>query len=129
MVSALPSAVIGGAAAASTLSSFTGATGLASSGLTSGPLGFLLVGASTTGVNDYTYDCWKAVLHDVTPTPSQGKLLSEIMRDDRIATVEASTKNALGLPEIIVQNVWKEHFKFDYVVLSSGILALHAVEL
>jgi hypothetical protein len=60
--------------------------------------------------------------------PSKGKLLRDVVTDPRVK--QAIVKEAEGqLPEIILQNVWDEHFRIDFVTLPSQQLAAHAVRL
>jgi len=93
----------------------------------------LVVGAAldeTSAV--YTYDCWKPVVHDDSPDPSNGRLLGELAADPRIKNVHTSDNNEsslLGLPEIILENIWNERFRIEYVELPSGGIAAHAVQL
>jgi hypothetical protein len=34
-----------------------------------------------------TFDCWKQILHDESPEPSQGKYLKDILSDSRLKKV------------------------------------------
>jgi len=96
-------------------------------------LSALVVGAapsiSKTSVV-YTYDCWKPVVHDDTPDPSNGRLLGELAANPRIKNVHTSANNESSLlPEIILENIWNERFLIQYVKLLSGEMVAHAMPL
>jgi len=126
-----PAAAAGGAAygaggAAAALVSSTG-PGTATGAAALGPVGWLVLGASgepTTSA--YTYDCWKQVVHDMTPELSSGRLLREIMMDPRVKQVIKVADNS-PYPEIILENIWDEKFRIEYVLLPSNELAAHAL--
>ena len=119
-------AVAGSAAAAATTSTGAGAAGL-TGGILAGPVGWLVLGTSEEpATSAYTFDCWKRVVHDTTPEPSNGRLLREIVADPRVKKViECGDKSPF--PEIILENIWDEIFRIEYVMLPSNKLAAHAV--
>jgi len=117
-----------GAAAAGVTSTGAGAAGLVS-GIALGPVGWLLLGAAEEPTTSaYTFDCWKQVVRDTSPEPSSGRLLREIVMDPRVKQVikGAAADNA-PYPEIILENIWDEKFRIEYVLLPTNQLAAHAV--
>jgi len=90
-------------------------------------VGCLVVGAeeepTTSG---YTFDCWKQVVHDMSPEPSSGRLLREIVADPRVKQVISGGDDS-HFPEIILENIWGEKFRIEYVLLPADQLAAHAV--
>jgi hypothetical protein len=110
-----------------TVGGATGASGLATAGgIALGPIGWMILG--TDGF--YTFDCWKQVVHDESSTASEGKPLGEIMTDERIKNVEIETNNdQYDLPQLILENIWDERFRIDYVMLPSKQLTAHATKI
>jgi hypothetical protein len=108
-----------------------------------GPIGWTILGAIEDVINDasndassgFTFDCWKPVVHDETTEPSQGKFLRDIMEDSRMKNVVVVDNNVDNdnndgqglLPLIVLENVWNEKFRVDFVMLPSKVLAAHAV--
>ena len=132
---------VGGSAAAAVTSAAAGSAGLVAVAPTAGvwkraasaarllaaPAGFLTLGASDKPTTvAYTFVCWKQVVHDVSPEPSSGRLLREIVMDPRVKQVIISDDKS-PFPEIILENIWDEKFRIEYVLLSSNKLAAHAV--
>ena len=118
-------AVVGAGSAAAVTSSSAGAAGV-TAGVAAGPVGWIILGVSKPATSACTYDCWKPVVHDTSPEPSSGKLLREIMMDPRVKQV-IKTDDDSDYPEIILENIWDEKFKIEYVLLPSDQLAAHAV--
>ena len=87
-----------------------------------GPVGWCVLGAEAPEGHDqlFTYDCWKPVLHDTSPEPSNGKLLKDVLSDPRI-------ENIFELPELVVENVWHEKFQIQFLTFPNNIQAAHAV--
>ena len=103
------------------------ATGGLAAGLALGSVGSLILGAlEESATSAYTFDCWKPVVHDTSPEPSSGRLLGEIAVDPRVKQVISSNDNST-FPEIILENIWDEKFRIEYVLLPADQLAAHAV--
>ena len=126
--------VTGAGAAAAISSVYAGATSLMTgptAGILSGPVGWIVLGTTaeqSSGI--YTYDCWKPILHDDSSEPSHGKTLREIAMDPRIKQVlTTANENNANFPHLVLQNVWDEQFRIDYVYLPSNELAAHAVKI
>lgn len=123
-----------GTAAAGTAAGASTA-GLTVTGIASGPVGWLLLGAephSSTQyhpVSDATFDCWKPVLRDDSTQLSSGKLLKEMMTDERIKEIIiGECRNEFNLPELSLINIWDERFDINYLVLpSNNQLVAHAI--
>ena len=100
-------------------------------GIFTGPVGWVILGTTaeeSSGV--YTFDCWKPILHDDSSEPSHGKTLREIAMDPRIKQVSTTAnENNANFPHLVLQNVWDEQFRIDYVYLFSNQLAAHAVKI
>lgn len=101
----------------------------------SGPLGCLVVGATSTQLakdssktTTYTFDCWKLILHDDSKEPSNGKMLKELVTDQCIKKIIVIGENN-DSPQFIVENIWDEKFRIDYVLLHDNQLAAHAVKI
>lgn len=85
---------------------------------------------TTDAAADYgvTYDCWKPVLRDTSIDPSNGKIMKELMEDERIQKVIVKQGQDENRPDIRLVNIWGEEFDIEYVTLSNtGHLAMHAV--
>ena len=95
----------------------------------SGPIGWLLLGAeaSSSSTATCTFDCWKPVLHDHSIEPSAGKMLRDVIMDSRIKHVTTMTQSQTSSPEIIVENIWNEQFRIEYVTMPNKQMAAHAV--
>ena len=123
----------GAGTAAAIPSAYAGATGLisaAAAGALGGPVGWITLGtAEARSAGTYTFDCWKQILHDDSCAPSSGKTLIEIAMDPRIRLVTTMGYYDGELPQLIVQNVWDEQFRIEYVYLPSNQLAAHAVKI
>ena len=118
---------VGGAAGAGVTAAGAGTAGL-TAGVALGPVGWLALGASEEPTTSaYTFDCWKQVVHDTSPEPSSGRLLREIVVDPRVKQVTTSDDNST-FPEIILENIWNEKYRIEYVqLLPTDQLAAHAV--
>jgi len=121
---------VGGAASAGVAATSAGSAGVTAAGLVSGPVGWMVLGASeeptTPTTSAYTFDCWKQVVHDTSPEPSSGRLLREIVVDPRVKQVTTSDDSLF--PEIVLENVLGEKFRIEYVrLLPSDQWAAHAV--
>ena len=130
---ALVASLCGAGAAAAIPSAYGGLTGLASAaaaGALSGPIGWVVLGAlETQSPAVYTFDCWKQILHDESCELSNGKTLNEIVKDPRIKEVTTVSNHDSELPHLMLQNVWDEQFRIEYVHLPSNQLAAHAVKI
>lgn len=125
-VGGVAGAATGAAASAAVTSASAGATGLVTTGLALGPVGWLALGSTQC----YTFDCWKPVLHDESTTPSNGILLKDIVVDPRIKMVTSiQSDNCDDLPQIYLENIWDEKYRIDYVMLPSNKLAAHAIKM
>lgn len=49
--------------------------------------------------------------------------------DERIKKVMTSSDDLLFPPNIILENIWNEQFRIDYLILPSNKLYAHAVKL
>jgi hypothetical protein len=124
-------AATGAATAAAVSSASAGAASLGTAaGILSGPVGWLVLGVSkeeqSSGV--YTFDCWKPVLHDDSREPSNGRLLRDVACDPRIKQVTTMNSDS-DLPNLVLQNVWDEEFRIEYVYLPDGQLTTHAIKI
>lgn len=105
-------------------------------GVSLGPVGWMVLGCSYKAEEDvsktagqtYTLDCWKPVLHDQSIEPSNGMLLKDITADSRIKNVTVDNSENSGLPKIILQNIWDEQFRIEYLALQTTHVA-HAVRI
>lgn len=139
-VGAVGTGVVQGAAMATITGLGTGA-GVASAicgaaslapGVLTGPVGWCVLGATEgESLGVYTFDCWKQILHDDSCEPSNGRFLRDIVMDPRIKQVTTTTNsNNADIPTLVLQNIWDEHFRIEYVYLeSSNQLAAHAVKI
>merc|ERR1711920_490173 len=86
--------------------------------------GFVAVGAEAEGTTNssITWDCWKAIFHDTSSAPSQGRRLDEILSDGRVELVHKTDTN------VLVKNMWGELFEITPVMLPSGQVAAHAAK-
>ena len=82
--------------------------------------GTMVVGTKTE--QNITFDCWKAIVHDTSPEPSNGCELQQILANDKIVSVE------MGLDSFILCNKWGEVFSLEPVILPGGEITLHAVQ-
>lgn len=121
-------AAAGATAAAAVGSSVVGGTGLATVGLASGPIGWLLVGTTVNLSEQHaTYDCWKPVLHDNSVEASSGMLLQDLCIHPNISHVSYTAAGDTDMPDIVVENIWNEKFKIEYLVSpATGKLFGHA---
>jgi len=100
-----------------------------------GPLGGIVLGAEVTSHTQpvVTYDCWKPLIHYDSEEPSQGRVLRDVLSGSAIRKLSVNKWKLLAgteliLPEMLVENVWDEVFKIEYVLLpNSTELAAHAV--
>ena len=94
--------------------------------INSGPLGLVVLGASPTPANQsdvtYTFDCWKPVLHENSQSPSNGKLLRDVILDPRIKRLVVNRQSS----EIVLENIWDEQFLIEFMFLATGQRAAHA---
>jgi len=130
-VGAAAGAGVGGAAAAGVSATGVGATGLVTTGVALGPVGWLVLGASdeqptASACRRYTFDCWKPVIHDTSAELSSGRLLRDIIMDPRVKQV-INAAHGSPQPEIILENIWDEKFRIEYVLLPNSQTAAHAV--
>jgi hypothetical protein len=125
-------AVAVGAGAGAVGGGMTGAAvSSVAAGIFTGPIGWTILGATETeSPGIYTFDCWKSVLHDDSCEPSNGRILRDVVLDSRIKRVTAAIDNKDNdLPELILQNIWDEQFRIEYVILPPNQLAAHAVRI
>lgn len=125
-------AAVGAGAGAAVSSASAGGASLVTAGIASGPIGWLVLGASETQSEIVTYDCWKSVLHETCSEPSQGKQLGQVVLDSRIkqVIVAADDQNKQHLPRISLINIWDETFDIQYLTLpSNNQLVAHAVRI
>lgn len=100
------------------------------SGLISSPFGMVVVGADDHGIGeDYTFDCWKPILHDESTEPSKGMFLRDVASDPRIKKVIENPRGGQELPELVFENIWDERFLIEFVILSNGQLCAHAIRI
>jgi hypothetical protein len=128
------SAAAGTATAAAGTAAGASTAGLTAAGIASGPVGWLLLGAEPHStqhhpVSDATFDCWKPVIRDHSTQLSSGKLLKEMMTDERIKEIIiGECRNEFSLPELSLINIWDERFDINYLVLpSNNQLVAHAI--
>ncbi len=74
----------------------------------------------------YTFDCWKQVLRDESPQPSEGRLLKDVLADPRVLGVysvdqadESNVTNDL-VPSFVIENKWNERFRITFVNLENA---------
>jgi hypothetical protein len=69
------------------------------------------------------------VVRDDSTQLSSGKLLKEMMTDERIKEVIVDqSRNKFNLPEIRMVNIWDEQFDINYLVLPyNNQLVAHAI--
>ncbi len=95
------------------------------------PAGFLI--ANPSSERNYTFDCWKQVVHDESITPSNGMLIRDVMLHPSIKAIHIvagpPTACASVYPELLIENVWDEKFQIQYVTLENGFLAAHALRM
>ncbi|CAG2227439.1 TRAF2 [Mytilus edulis] len=86
----------------------------------SGGIGFLVLGTSTKQEDEHiTYDCWKPVVHDVSEEPSNGMYLKDLFSHQNIQKVTMATDCSTSLPNIVIENIWKEEFQIEYMMLNT----------
>ena len=117
IASAASGALLGSLTAAGLGSVLAGSMAVAAGGIGSTPLGMLAVG-TRFDENQITHDCWKPVIHDTSSEPSQGMMLRELLCHPHVASVNV-TYSAF-LPQIILENIWKEKFEIEYVALQDA---------
>ncbi|CAF1329027.1 unnamed protein product, partial [Rotaria sordida] len=128
---AATSAATGAATAAAVSSASAGAASLGTvAGILSGPVGWLALGTSKEEQlpSVYTFDCWKLVLHDDSREPSNGRLLRDVALDTRMKQVTI-TNSHTDLPNLVLQNIWDEEFRIEYIYLLDDQLTAHAVKI
>ncbi|XP_076112677.1 uncharacterized protein LOC143080629 [Mytilus galloprovincialis] len=110
-------AAVGGTAAAGVGGSSAGAALFAAG---TGGIGLLVVGTSTTQDDEHiTYDCWKPVVHDVSEELSNGMYLKDLLSHENIQKVTMVTDCSTSLPNIVIENIWKEEFQIEYMMLNT----------
>lgn len=93
-------------------------------------LRMIVLGTTVTDSRaQYTFDCWKTVVHDESQEPSRGRTLHEIAQDKRIKSVRVKQSEKNDLPDIVFTNIWDETFGVKYVLVNSTELNAHAVRL
>ena len=93
-----------------------------------GGWGLLAIGTSVKPEGDQTtYDCWKPVVHDKSEDPSDGILMKDLVSHPHVAKVTITEGICTDLPHIILENVWKEMFEIEYLLLhDTGKIVCHA---
>uniref|UniRef100_A0AC34GIW4 Uncharacterized protein n=1 Tax=Panagrolaimus sp. ES5 TaxID=591445 RepID=A0AC34GIW4_9BILA len=76
--------------------------------------------------DDYTYDCWKCILHDDDPNPSTGRSINEIAADYRIRGMFMAFIDGQEYPKLQFVNLWDEVYDIIFFPLPSGRLVAHA---
>ena len=121
-------ALIGGITAAGMGSVVAGGLAMTTGVLASSQLGLLTVGTSHTTGNEgghISQDCWKPVIRDTSRDPSKGMILKELLCHPNVSSVEVTNEGSLL--QIVIENVWKEKFEIEYVmVLNDDKLYCHA---
>nr|CAH0103462.1 unnamed protein product [Daphnia galeata] len=130
--SAVIGALLGSASSAAVTCGSAGLAGIVNTGLALDPLGWLVLGAEQDVATHHigaTFDCWKPVLRDESTEPSSGKLLKDILEDQRVKRIVVhESRNNWNLPQLRLINIWDEQFDIDYLVLlPSNRLVAHAV--
>ena len=85
--------------------------------------------SETNSKQHYTFDCWKAVLHEDSNEPSFGKSLYSVAEDKRIRNVFINSKDHNLLPEIVLENIWFEKFFIQFITINSNDLSAHAIRI
>ncbi|XP_071172898.1 Golgi-associated RAB2B interactor protein 3-like [Mytilus edulis] len=124
-------AAIGGTAAAGVGGSGAGVASIFAGTALSGGIGFLVLGTSTKQEDEHiTYDCWKPVVHDVSEEPSNGMYLKDLFSHQNIQKVTMATDCSTSLPNIVIENIWKEEFQIEYMMLNTtGEIVCHAKQM
>ncbi len=80
------------------------------------PVAPILVGCNSR----YSFDCWKAVVHDTSEEPSQGRPLDLLLNDVTVVSWSAipPTDGNVGYPIFYVTNQWEETFLLSPVEIS-----------
>uniref|UniRef100_A0A914PUD5 Uncharacterized protein n=1 Tax=Panagrolaimus davidi TaxID=227884 RepID=A0A914PUD5_9BILA len=124
-------ALIGASAAGAASSAAAASTAL---GIITGPIGWVVLGCDedVKPLNEeiphigYTFDCWKKILREESPEPSNGILLKDIVIDSRIKSVQQCQNDANDYPAFIFENIWNEKFFVNLFSLPNGQLVAHA---
>lgn len=91
-----------------------------------GPVGSVLLGADGES-DEITYDCWKAVVRDGSDVSSSGRLLRDVAASPLVKEVLVTSGKKPEEIELSLLNIWDELFRIDFLFLSSGKLAAHAI--
>jgi hypothetical protein len=126
--SAIIGAILGSASSAAVTCGSAGLAGVVNTGLAVGPLGWLVLGTKRRTVGA-TFDCWKPVLRDESMEPSRGKLLREIIKDERVKQIIIrESRNNWNHPQLRLVNIWDEQFDISYLLLpTDNQMVAHAV--
>jgi hypothetical protein len=116
-------------AAAGTAITTAGVAGTVGTGaaILSGPVGWLILGASTEAPN--RWDCWRAVLREPALTSealSVRMTLQQVAADARVARIDFGQESNGNITSITIQNIFGDRFIVTVVLLPCGMLALHA---
>merc|ERR1712039_253428 len=82
--------------------------------------GACLVGADVAeegGAVSVTWDCWKLLVHDRTQAPSKGRMLSDLVADERVAGYDIVN----GGRQLLLHNIWGETFVAEQAPLPAGL--------
>eukprot|EP00038_Savillea_parva_P003117 m.121196 g.121196 ORF g.121196 m.121196 type:complete len:214 (-) comp11076_c0_seq2:548-1189(-) len=86
-----------------------------------GPWGWAIIVGAADEASSMTWDCWKAVVHDQSTTPSAGITLTDLVSHANVHSFEILQSSG------IITNVWGERYTLTPVVVGpGGDVALHA---
>lgn len=124
-------ALVGSTAAAGVGGSGAGAATIVAGTALTGGIGLFVLGTSTKQEDGHiTYDCWKPVVHDVSEEPSNGMYLKDLFSHENIQKVTMATDCSTSLPNIVIENIWKEEFQIEYMMLNTtGEIVCHAKQM
>jgi len=82
-------------------------------------LGATIVGAEEHVECGFTWDCWKALVHeDASSAPSTGRTVSELLNDPRVKGYSIDEQRNV----MLLHNMWGEEFELEYVPVPVGVL-------
>ena len=123
--SAVIGAILGSASSAAVTCGSAGLAGIVNTGLALDPLGWLILGTEPNAATHHigaTFDCWKPVLRDESTEPSSGKLLKDILEDQRVKRIVVhESRNNWNLPQLRLINIWDEQFDIDFVLMTGEV--------
>lgn len=113
---ALASAVLSGTTTAVSGTAVSAGTAVIST-IVAAPTIPLVLGAEEESHGEYTFDCWKPLLHSSDPSPSRGMPLHEVFTSSLIKYWRVSSEES---DILLVTNVWDEDFRLFPVQLNVG---------